>query len=73
MIRDPSDGSVKGLSETTGQPQAKSDLRGKHGANWGLAGDDKPEIRRVPALTTDQLRHHYQHYDLAFRPKQTEE
>lgn len=44
-------------------------LKEKYGPNWGI--EDPEAAKRVakPAPTIDQLRHHYQHYDLAFKPK----
>lgn len=44
-------------------------LKEKYGQNWGIV--DPEEAKKVvkPAPTVEQLRHHYQHYDLAFKPK----
>lgn len=47
------------------------DLKAKYGENFGL-GAEVEEARAkaaVPAPTVDQLRHHYAHYSLGFRPK----
>jgi hypothetical protein len=48
------------------------DMKAKYGDNWGLQSLDKPESKPKPAPTIDQLRHHYQHYGLAFTPKNKE-
>jgi hypothetical protein len=52
-----------------GERPTLAQLKEKHGSNWGI--DDPAAAKREvkPAPTIEQLRHHYQHYDLAFRPK----
>lgn len=47
------------------------DLKAKYGENFGLgaAVEEAKQAARVPAPNADQLRHHYAHYDLAFKPK----
>jgi len=49
-----------------------AELKAKYGENWGLGDPEKPVERKSQAPTIDQLRHHYQHHDLAFKPKNTE-
>jgi hypothetical protein len=46
-----------------------ADLKARYGENWGI--EDPETAKRVtkPAPTIDQLRHHYAHYNLAFKPK----
>lgn len=48
------------------------DLKAKYGENFGIgAGLEEARAKSIePAPTADQLRHHYAHYALAFRPKQ---
>jgi len=46
------------------------ELKAKYGPDWGLSsGPDKKPESNFTAPTADQLRHHYQHYDLSRRPK----
>lgn len=47
------------------------DLQDKYGKNFGMgaAVEEARLAARVPAPTADQLRHHYAHYDLEFKPK----
>lgn len=50
------------------------ELKAKYGENWGLENPDhKKRPPPKPAPTIDQLRYHYQHYDLEFKPKALEE
>jgi hypothetical protein len=59
--------------EERGERPTLQQLKDKYGPNWGL-GDPETAKREIkPAPTIDQLRHHYQHYDLAFRPKNHDE
>jgi hypothetical protein len=46
-----------------------AEMKAKYGENWGI--EDTETAKRVtkPAPTIDQLRHHYAHYNLAFKPK----
>ena len=44
-------------------------LKAKYGPDWGISNATKAKGPPTPAPTTDQLRHHYQHYDLEFKPK----
>lgn len=55
--------------EERGERPTYAQLKEKYGRNWGI--EDPEEAKRVvkPAPTAEQLRHHYQHYDLAFKPK----
>jgi hypothetical protein len=49
-------------------------LKEKYGADWGIKNPDhKKRSPAAPAPTAEQLRHHYQHYDLQFRPKRQDE
>jgi hypothetical protein len=49
------------------------DLKGKYGDDWGILAAEAKRKAAEPAPNVDQLRHHYAHYDLAFRPKQLPE
>ncbi|WP_441235641.1 hypothetical protein [Bradyrhizobium sp. 930_D9_N1_4] len=55
--------------EDKGERPTLAQLKEKYGNNWGI--EDPEDAKRVvkPAPTAEQLRHHYQHYDLAFKPK----
>jgi hypothetical protein len=47
-------------------------LKAKYGSDFGIEG---PALKRpppAPAPTIEQLRHHYQHYDLQFKPRNSE-
>jgi len=46
------------------------DLKAKFGDSWGIGAEEKQQKVAKPAPNVDQLRHHYQHYYLAFKPKQ---
>lgn len=49
-------------------------LKEKSGADWGIKNPDhKKRSPAAPAPNIEQLRHHYQHYDLQFRPKHQDE
>lgn len=49
-------------------------LKAKYGPDWGLVNPDRANRPpQAPAPTIEQLRHHYQHYDLAFKPKELDE
>lgn len=45
------------------------ELKAKYGPDWGISNATKKRGPPAPAPTLEQLRHHYQHYDLAFKPK----
>lgn len=45
-------------------------LKAKYGQDWGITAHLTSKAPPTPAPTVDQLRHHYQHYDLALKPKQ---
>lgn len=53
----------------------REELEAKHGPNWGLTSlsPGKPKDMKPQSMTLEQLRHHYQHYDLEFRPKNEED
>jgi hypothetical protein len=44
-------------------------LKAKYGKNWGISDPEEAKREIKPAPTAEQLRHHYQYYDLAFKPK----
>lgn len=44
-------------------------LKAKYGDNWGIGAEEVKARQVKPAPTADQLRHHYQHYDLGFKPR----
>lgn len=46
------------------------DMKAKYGDTWGIGVQTAKQKAAEPAPTADQLRHHYQHYGLAFKPKQ---
>lgn len=46
-----------------------AELKEKYGPNWGIVDPEEAKRTVKPAPTIDQLRHHYQHYNLAFKPK----
>jgi hypothetical protein len=48
------------------------ELKAKFGVDWGIGAEEKQTRKAKPAPNVDQLRHHYQHYDLAFKPKASE-
>jgi hypothetical protein len=52
-----------------GERPTMAQLKEKYGKNWGI--EDPEDVNREvkPAPTAEQLKHHYQHYDLAFKPK----
>ncbi len=45
------------------------DLKAKYGSDWGITVAEQKRGPPAPAPSIEQLRHHYQHYDLSFRPK----
>lgn len=44
-------------------------LKEKYGKNWGIGDGPGGKPAPEPAPTPDQLKHHYQHYNLSFKPK----
>lgn len=46
-----------------------AELKAKYGENWGMTSLDQPKKPPMQAPTIEQLRHHYKHYDLEFKPK----
>lgn len=72
MIRDPSDGTVRPpeAEQKAIQPMTFYDFKARYLENWGIGADAKQEPRKPqPAPTAEQLRYHYQHYDLGFKPR----
>jgi hypothetical protein len=59
--------------EDRGEKPTLAQLKERFGDNWGLGGDDRPKPEPAKAPTAEQLRHHYQHYDLEFKPKSLDE
>jgi hypothetical protein len=59
--------------EERGERPTMAQLKEKYGPNWGIGEPEaaKREVKSAP--TIEQLRHHYQHYDLAFKPKNQDE
>jgi hypothetical protein len=59
--------------EERGERPSLAQLKEKYGQNWGIGEEEqaKREIKSAPTIY--QLRHHYQHYDLAFKPKNQDE
>ena len=47
-------------------------LKAKYGPDWGIETSEQKRRPPAPAPTIEQLRHHYQHYNLAFKPKDRE-
>lgn len=45
------------------------ELKSKYGDNWGIGVQEAKRKTAKPAPTIEQLRHHYKHYDLEFRPR----
>jgi hypothetical protein len=84
MIRDPSDGSVKGITPNANDLNQKTAkvasegitspaaLKAKHGENWGLKSLDREPRKPKPAPTADELRAHYARHNLGFQPKAEE-
>jgi hypothetical protein len=56
-----------------GERPTMAQLKAKYGENWGIGEPEKPVEKKDQAPTIEQLRHHYQHYDLAFKPKNQDE
>jgi hypothetical protein len=52
-----------------GERPTMAQLKEKYGENWGIGEPEKPIERKSQAPTVEQLRHHYAHYNLAFKPK----
>jgi hypothetical protein len=52
-----------------GERPTLEQLKAKYGPDWGISNATKAKGPPIPAPTADQLRHHYQHYDLEFKPK----
>lgn len=58
--------------EDRGEKPTLEQLKAKYGDDWGIGAEEKARKTVAPAPTKEQLRHHYQHYGLAFVPKQNE-
>jgi hypothetical protein len=52
-----------------GERPTIAQLKEKYGENWGLGEPEKSLEQKAMAPSLDQLRHHYKHYDLGFKPK----
>lgn len=52
-----------------GERPTMAQLKERYGENWGIGEPEKPIERKDQAPTIEQLRYHYQHYNLAFKPK----
>jgi hypothetical protein len=59
--------------EERGERPSLAQLKDKYGPNWGIGAEEQAKREVKSAPTIDQLRHHYQHYDLAFKPKNQDE
>lgn len=55
--------------EANAKKPSYEELKAKYGPDWGISNATKSKGPPTPAPTADQLRHHYQHYDLGFKPK----
>jgi hypothetical protein len=56
--------------EERGERPSMAQLKAKYGENWGIGEPEKPIEPKAQAPSADQLRHHYAHYELAFKPKE---
>lgn len=56
--------------EARGERPSYAQMQEKYGNGWGLGGIGKPKDMGSHAPTVDQLRFHYQHHGLGFKPKQ---
>ena len=45
-------------------------LKAKYGPNWGLKVDDRERKPPEPAPTLDELKAHYEKFNLGFKPKE---
>jgi len=49
-------------------------LKAKYGPDFGIQNPDRAKrAPPAPAPTVEQLRHHYEHYDLQFKPRNHDE
>ena len=55
--------------EERGERPTLAQMKAKYGENWGIGDTEKIAEPKAQAPSVDQLRHHYAHYDLAFKPK----
>jgi hypothetical protein len=56
--------------EERGERPSMAQLKAKYGDDWGIGQEEKRAQPEAHAPNLDQLRHHYAHYDLAFKPKE---
>lgn len=58
------------IEDRTARP-TYDDLKARYGENFGLGAveEEARAASATPAPTAEQLRHHYAHYKLGFRPK----
>jgi len=59
--------------EDRGERPTLDQLKERFGDNWGIEEPIKRKVDVVKTPTVEQLRHHYQHYNLEFKPKSDEE
>lgn len=52
-----------------GERPSMAQLKAKYGDDWGIGHSEKPIEPKAQAPNLNQLRHHYAHFDLAFKPK----
>lgn len=55
--------------EERGERPTLEQLKAKYGPNWGIGEEETAKRVSTPAPTIEQLRHHYRHYNLEFKPK----
>jgi hypothetical protein len=56
--------------EERGERPSMAQLKAKYGENWGIGEEpEKTGMPKAQAPNAEQLRHHYAHYGLAFKPK----
>lgn len=48
----------------------REELEARYGRNWGLTSLDEPERKPKPAPTAEELKAHYEKFNLAFKPKE---
>jgi len=59
--------------EERGERPTLEQLKAKYGPNWGIGEQEEAKRDVKSAPTIEQLSHHYQHYNLAFKPKNQDE
>jgi len=60
---------IAARNETERERPTLDHLKEKYGKNWGIGEEPGTKVEPEPAPTKDQLRHHYQHFNLSFKPK----